>query len=116
MRGFAKSQTRLQAAGMSKEMDLSGHDLGEYDDHDPDECYRCLLQRGRSSQNVDAANAARNLLIEVRPEDAQEREPRIKELASPILVPRRGRSVEPELEAASCQAAQSLAGTRRASE
>jgi Fe-S-cluster containining protein len=55
------------------------------DDHDPDECYECLL-REEVISTCRCAECCRRLIIEVGLEDA-EREPRIKERGSPIFTP-----------------------------
>jgi hypothetical protein len=72
-----------------------GHEGDEYGEHDPDECNACLLAR-------DPVAACRcghccRLIVEVRVEDA-EREPRIREMGSPIYEDGRvTKTGEPEL-------------------
>lgn len=51
--------------------------------HDPDECYWCAAQLPPILSECRCGNCCRRLLIEVDPEDAR-REPKIKELGSPI--------------------------------
>jgi len=58
------------------------HTLDEDGEHDEDSCYSCLLGKGVKS-DCKCAECCRRLIIEVLPEDA-EREPKIKELGSPI--------------------------------
>jgi len=62
-----------------------GHTLDENGVHDPDECYTCLLDKEIKSPCRCAA-CCRRLLIEVGLVDA-EREPRIKDLGSPVYTP-----------------------------
>lgn len=59
-----------------------GHTLDEDGDHDPDGCYECLLGQTVIS-TCRCAACCRGLIIEALPEDA-EREPRLKELGSPL--------------------------------
>jgi hypothetical protein len=54
-------------------------------DHDPEECYECLLKEEVIS-TCRCAECCRRLLIEVSVEDA-EREPRIKDRGSPTYTP-----------------------------
>jgi Fe-S-cluster containining protein len=54
-------------------------------DHDPEECYECLLKEEVIS-TCRCAECCRRLIIEVGLEDA-EREPRIKERGDPIYAP-----------------------------
>jgi Fe-S-cluster containining protein len=61
------------------------HTLDEDGVHDPDACSACLLDKEIQSPCRCAA-CCRRLLIEVGLEDA-EREPRIKELGSPVYAP-----------------------------
>jgi Fe-S-cluster containining protein len=73
-----------------------GHQCDEYGEHDPDECYACLLARDPVAPSCQCGQCCR-LIIEVSLEDA-EREPRIKELGSPIYQDARlTESGEPEL-------------------
>lgn len=60
----------------------AGHDLDEYDEHNPEECYKCLAAMEPALSSCRCAECCR-LLIEVRLEDA-EREPKIRERGSPI--------------------------------
>ncbi len=59
-----------------------GHQADKYGEHDPDECYSCMLARDPVQSTCRCGKCCRALLIEVMVEDA-EREPRIKELGSP---------------------------------
>jgi Fe-S-cluster containining protein len=61
------------------------HQLDEDGEHDPDECYQCLLGKEVASECRCAA-CCRRLIIEVGLEDA-EREPKIKEHGSPTYTP-----------------------------
>jgi Fe-S-cluster containining protein len=54
-------------------------------DHDPDECYQCLLEE-EVINTCRCGQCCRRLIIEVGLEDA-EREPRIKERGAPIYTP-----------------------------
>jgi len=60
-----------------------GHQTDEDGEHYPDACYQCVLARDPALSSCRCGNCCRSMLIEVLVEDA-EREPRIKELASPI--------------------------------
>jgi len=60
--------------------------LDEFGEYDPEECYQCLLQHPAVTSECRCGLCCRGLLIEVLTEDA-EREPRIKELGSPLLTP-----------------------------
>jgi len=73
-----------------------GHQGDEYGEHDPDECYTCLLAREPVAPTCRCGQCCR-LIIEVNLADA-EREPRIKELGSPICLDARlSEGGEPEL-------------------
>jgi Fe-S-cluster containining protein len=66
-------------------------------DHDPEDCYECLL-KGEVINTCRCAVCCRGLIIEVGLDDA-EREPRIKEKGSPIITPAElTESGQPELE------------------
>jgi Fe-S-cluster containining protein len=58
-----------------------GHTLDEFGDHEPDECYECLL--GQEVKGDCRCGKCCTLLVEVGLEDA-EREPKIRERGSPI--------------------------------
>ena len=75
----------------------SGHERDEWGDHDEGSCYACLL-RQEVNGPCRCGVCCRRLLIEVDVRDA-EREPKIKELGSPIYTdPRLTASGERELE------------------
>src|SRR5947209_4680247 len=61
------------------------HQLNDDGEHDEEDCYQCLLGR-EVKGNCRCAECCKRLIIEVRLEDA-EREPKIKELGSPIYTP-----------------------------
>ena len=63
---------------------MGDHTLDEFGEHDPEECYQCLLQQPAVTSECLCGLCCRRLLIEVLAEDA-EREPRIKALGSPLL-------------------------------
>jgi len=72
------------------------HTLDEDGEHDEDSCYSCLLGKAVQS-DCRCGECCRRLIIEVLPQDA-EREPKIKELGSPIYEdPRLTASGEKEL-------------------
>jgi Fe-S-cluster containining protein len=60
----------------------SGHTLDEFDDHEPEQCYACLMGREVLS-DCRCGECCRSLILEALPQDA-EREPRIKERCSPL--------------------------------
>jgi hypothetical protein len=61
------------------------HQLNEDGEHDEEGCYECLLRREVKS-SCRCAECCKRLIIEVGLEDA-EREPKIKELGSPLYTP-----------------------------
>ena len=63
----------------------SGHDLDEDGEHDEDECWLCLHKQSVEN-SCRCAECCKRLIIEVTLQDA-EREPKIKELGSPIFLP-----------------------------
>jgi Fe-S-cluster containining protein len=71
-----------QAAQGGRLPGVEGHTLDEDGEHYEEECYQCLLSQ-EVKGDCRCAECCKRLLIEVELEDA-EREPRIKELGSPI--------------------------------
>ena len=75
-----------------------GHQADEDGEHDPEECYQCLLAKDPAQSSCRCGKCCRSLIIEVLVEDA-EREPKIKEFGSPTYTdPRLTRSGEREIE------------------
>jgi len=64
---------------------MMNHHPHQDPDHDPEECYECLLKE-EVINTCRCAECCRRLIIEVSGEDA-EREPRIKEKGSPTYTP-----------------------------
>lgn len=60
-----------------------GHTLDDFGEHNPGECYECLLAE-EVKCICDCAKCCRHMFIEVLAEDAK-REPKIAEKGSPIL-------------------------------
>ena len=74
-----------------------GHERDEWGDHNEDVCYACLLKQ-EATGPCRCGVCCRRLLIEVSVRDA-EREPKIRELGSPIYTDARlTASGKPELE------------------
>jgi Fe-S-cluster containining protein len=61
----------------------AGHTLDEDGEHDEDACYKCLADRPAIVNVCRCGECCRRLIIEVLLEDA-EREPKIKEMGSPL--------------------------------
>src|SRR5216684_2943907 len=61
------------------------HDFDEDGEHDPDECEECLVRTPPISSDCRCGRCCR-LIVEVTLRDA-EREPKIRELGSPIYAP-----------------------------
>lgn len=62
---------------------LDGHTLDDDGEHDESACYQCLVNKEPVTSDCRCGVCCRRLLIEVGLQDA-EREPRIKEMGSPI--------------------------------
>jgi Fe-S-cluster containining protein len=63
---------------------MADHTLDEFGEHDPEECYQCLVEKPAVKSECRCAECCRRLIIEVLPQDA-EREPKIRERGSPLL-------------------------------
>jgi hypothetical protein len=62
---------------------LDGHDLDEYEEHDPDECQACLEANYTVENTCRCGECCKGLIIEVTARDAA-REPLIKLLGSKL--------------------------------
>ncbi len=82
---------------MTRKPKWQRHQKDEDGEHDPEECYACLLEK-EVTGDCRCADCCKRLLIEVSVEDA-EREPLIAQKGSPIYAdPRLTASGKPELE------------------